>query len=214
MLPKGEISLESGINSLIQYVQLKKERNINKVNEKNFINNTFKCPIISKNFYEGEIQENQTIITEIKSGFDLESVEKQLVDRIDIVSKCLFEEGERPQYFIGLINLDSNDANKLQQFLKLNISLKKKSLIVSVVDKEYFGLDLSCEIHNEYLLYKKLNSMEKKLDDTQTEVGIINKKLDNLSNNIIEILKLLNPKIGDIFIQKLKKKENEEKKEP
>jgi hypothetical protein len=56
--------------------------------------------------------------------------------------------------------------------------------------------------------------MEKKLDDTQTEVGIINKKLDNLSNNIIEILKLLNPKIGDIFIQKLKKKENEEKKEP
>ena len=214
MLPKGEISLESGINSLIQYVQLKKEGNNKKINEKNFINNTFNCPIIYKNFYESEIQENQTIITEIKSGFDLESVEKQLVDRIDIVSKCLFEEGERPQYFIGLINLDSNDANKLQQFLKLNISLKRKSLIVSVVDKEYFGLDLSCEIHNEYLLYKKLNSMEKKLDDTQTEVGIINKKLDNLSNNIIEILKLLNPKIGDIFIQKLKKKENEEKKEP
>lgn len=34
MLPKGEISLESGINSLIQYVQLKKEGNNKKINEK------------------------------------------------------------------------------------------------------------------------------------------------------------------------------------
>ena len=234
MLPKGEISLKTGISSLIKYVQLKKEGNSKKIKETNIINNTFNCPILYKNFYEGEIQENQTIITEIKSGFDLEGVEKQLVNRIDIVSKCLFEEGERPQYFIGLINLDSKDENKLQKYLEQNISFDKKSLIISIVDKEYFGLDLSCEIHNEYLIYKKLNGMEKKLNDTQTEVEKINKKLDDnqteiekinkkldntqndvnyLSNNIAEILKLLNPKIGDIFIQKLKKKENEEKKE-
>lgn len=227
-LIKGQISLEKGINSLIQYVQLKKEGNDNKIKEKNLINNTFKCPIIYKNFDDDTIHDNQTIITEIKSGFDLENVKDQLVDRIEIINKCLFNEGEWPQYFIGLINLESKDVDKLQQFLKVNLNLNKKSLIISVVDSEYFGLDLSCEIHNEYLLYKKLNNMEKKLDDTNQKLDETNQKLDETNQKLddtqrdvknlnkkfdilIEFLKLTNPKI-DIYFQKLKKIENEEKK--
>lgn len=60
---KGEINLEGGINSITEYVKLKKEKN-KKYEE--YINNSFKCQILYKNFEDDIIPENNTLLIELK----------------------------------------------------------------------------------------------------------------------------------------------------
>ena len=177
---EGKLSFKEGINSLIKYVHLKQEKN---PGAENYVNNVFKCPIIYKNFNDEEIPENKTFITEIKSGFDITSVKKQLTDRIFVIKNCLFDEDERPTYFIGIINLDSKNVNKLNEFLKINeeFNFNENTLIISVVDFNYIGIDTSYSINNDYILYKKL-------EETRTEMNSKFNELDRKINKLDEKL--------------------------
>ena len=83
-------------------------------------------------------------------------MKKQLEERIKVIKKCLFNEDEKPKFFVGIINLDSKNVNKLCELLHGNFELEENALIISLVDFEFFGFDLSYEINNDYLLYKKL----------------------------------------------------------
>ena len=89
---KGQINLEEGICSINEYVKLKKENNIK---SEDYINNSFKCPILYKNFDDDIIPENNTILIEIKSGIDISGLEEQIIKRIDLINDCLFKQGEK-----------------------------------------------------------------------------------------------------------------------
>ena len=192
LLSKGEISFEDGINKLSEYLKDKKK------GEDKYINNIFKCPIIYKNFEEEEIPENQTLVTEIKSGFDIFSVKKQLEERIDIIKNCLFNKDERPNYFLGVLNVDTKDADRLKELLSSEkFILKEKTLIITAVDFMYCNTDLSYKINNEYILYKKIEEsrkeMNEKIEETRKE----------MKEEIEESRKEMNDKF-DILINTLK----------
>ena len=207
---EGKVKLEEGINTIIDYVKLKKEKN-NKAKE--FINNSFKCPIIYKNFDDKIIPKNQTLLMEIKSGFDISSVNDQLNSRINLLNECFFKEGERPEFFIGLINLDSKNIEKLSQYIKTEFNFNNKTLIISCIDYEYCDMDLSYEVHNDYILYKELKKLEKKIDNTKFDLG---KKIDNLNvgitlnnnkfDSLVETLKKFNPGFDAEYHEILKNK--------
>ena len=82
---KTKISLKERIDSIIDYVDLKKEKD---TKAKKFINNSFKCPMIYKNFDEYIIPENKTLLLEIKSGFDILGVKDQINKRINLINDC------------------------------------------------------------------------------------------------------------------------------
>ena len=113
-LANGIISLETGIKSLKEYINSKRDKD----KSKQYIDNDFKCPILFKNFVDEFIPENSVILCEIKSGFALLDVMKQLNKRIDIIKYCLFNKFEKPNYFIGIINLNSENVEKLDDFLE------------------------------------------------------------------------------------------------
>jgi len=110
----------------------------------------------------------------MKSGFDLKSVKSQLEKRIDLVNNCFFPNGERPLYFIGIINLNSDNMDKLNDLLKQIIfNFKSKTLIVTSVDYEYCLINIKTEVNEYYLLNKKIEKIESK-------VGKIESKLDKM----------------------------------
>ena len=213
---KGKISFVEGINSLIKYVNLKNEKN---PEAEKLLDNTFKCPIIYKNFDGDEIPENQTLITEIKSGFDICSVKKQLEERIKVIKKCLFNEDEKPKFFVGIINLDSKNVNKLSELLHGNFELEENALIISLVDFEFFGFDLSYEINNDYLLFKKLeetrNDMNAKFEMLDKKIDKIDSKFESLKKKIEElfdVIEIYGPKINNAEKPFKKEDKNEERK--
>ena len=170
-LQKGAINFEKGIKSLIQYINLKKN---NDIQANKYIDNSLKCPILYKNFDEEIIPPNQSLIFGMKSGFDLKSVKSQLEKRIDLVNNCFFPNGERPLYFIGIINLNSDNMDKLNDLLKQIIfNFKSKTLIVTSVDYEYCLINIKTEVNEYYLLNKKIEKIESK-------VGKIESKLDKM----------------------------------
>lgn len=178
-LNKGIVSFEDGLHLLKSYAN-KKEKG---EDYDNFLTqNDFKCPIIYKNFKEDKIKPNQSILYEIKSGFALKEVLEQLEIRIKIIKNCLFNGQDKPIYFIGIVNLLSKNVNQIANE-KYTITSNENILIVASVDYEYCGIDVSHEIHGEYLLHKRLDALEKKMDDKFNEV---NENIKNLSNNIDE----------------------------
>ena len=216
-LCKGEIFFEDGINFLKSYIKDKKgekDKKDNKnekdnkygnKNEINFISNDFNCPIIYKNFPDEMIQQGNSILFEIKSGFALKDVVDQLEKRIKIINNCIFVNyKKRPVFYIGLVNilqnlLSDNIDKEIPNVMK-NFNLKANLLIVVSVDYKYCNIDVSSEIHGEYLLYKKINSLEQKMnkmdakiDNITTEInqnnGEVNSKLDNLQ---IQVQSLIN----------------------
>ena len=216
---KGKISLKEGINSVVEYANLKNEKN---AKAKEFINNSFKCPIIYKNFDEDIIPENKTILIEIKSGFDILGVKAQINSRINIINDCLFKQGEKPTFYIGLINLDSNKIKDLIEYNKdVDFNIGEKALIISCIDYDYCEIDLSYEVNNDYLLYKELKNLEAKIDNTKKDLenkidnsinGLetkINKKFDSL----IEALQAYSPGINIRYSEILRNKTKEEKKD-
>lgn len=215
---EGIVSFDQGIKNLINYVMFKKEKN---AKPDILVNNVFKCPIIYKNFINKEIPENQTLIIEIKSGFDILSLKHQLEERIGIIKNCLFNKDERPNFFIGIVNLDSKNVNKLEELLENKFLLKDNVLIISVIDFLYCGIDLSYEINNDYILYKKLEETKSEMNNKFTEMNNkftekfaeINNKIDGLNERFDLLLSNLQkaPGIGSYI--KLIKELNQQKKE-
>ena len=86
---KGKIEFEKGINSISSYVEFK---------DLITFNNSFKCPILYKNFEEEILPANKVILCEIKSGFDIKEIKKQLDERIDAIKYFIFNKEEAPLY--------------------------------------------------------------------------------------------------------------------
>ena len=214
---KGVISLKEGINSINEYVKLKSD-NDKKYEE--YIKNSFKCPILYKNFEEDNIPENNALLMEIKSGIDLLGLESQIGIRINLIKDCLFKPGEKPSFFIGLINLDSNNVEGLTKFEENEFTFKEKTLIISCIDYEYCGNDLSYEINNDYLLYKELKNLETKIDKTKEDLEAkivetkedLEKKIDSKFDSLIMALQPHIPGIIKNYQDALRNKIKEEKK--
>ena len=173
MLAKGNTSFEVGINSLINYLN-KKKSDPEKANY--YINNDFKSPIIFKNFDEDFIPQNKVIYCEIKSGFAIDDVIKQMEERINIIRDCLFNEEEKPLYYIAIVNLSSESVELIKSYKDRKINTKEKVLFIVTIDYKYCGFDISHEVHGDYLIYKKMNSIEKTGEDTNIKVTNMEKE--------------------------------------
>ena len=196
-LCKGEISFEDGIKHLKSYIKDQKDKNDGNKNEINFISNDFKCPIIYKNFQDEIIKQGDSILFEIKSGFALKDVIEQLEKRIKIINNCIFVNYEkRPVFYIGLVNILSDNIDKEIPNVMKNFNLKANLLLVVSVDYKYCDIDVSSEIHGEYLLYKKINSLEQKMNSNFIDLGKkidneINQKLDNLQFQVQSLINFM-----------------------
>ena len=192
-LCEGEISFEDGIKHLKSYIEAQKN---GKKNETNAISNDFNCPIIYKNFPNEIIQQGDSILFEIKSGFTLKDVVEQLENRIKIINNCIFVNyKERPVFYIGLVNILSDNIDKEIPNIMKNFNLKANLLLVVSVDYKYCGIDVSSEIHGEYLLYKKINSLEQKMNSMDEKIDNnnkeVNSKLDALQSQIQSLINFM-----------------------
>ena len=202
----GMISFKEGISDLIRYVNAK----LNNGYVNKFINNAFKSPILYKNFKDEKIPQNQAIIFEMKSGFDLLSLISQLKERINIVNNCLFEENEKPMYFIGIVNFNSKNIDKLEKFYEISLVINENTLIIATIDYEYCGLNIRTKIHSEYLLNKKLDNLELKLDN---KFDRLNEKIDNNMKLLLNIIGNFHSNHFKSVLEIAKKEMKEEKKE-
>ena len=177
---KGIKKFKDGIDFITNYVRIK---------DKITINNSFKSPILFKNFEEEEIPPNQVIMCEIKSGFDIVGLKSQLTDRIKAIRKFIFNKDETPLYYIGLVNLDSKNIDKLVEYSNFDFDINEKVLIVAVIDYVYFGMDLSYEVSDGYLLLKAIGNLEKKMD----------KRMDNLERKFDDNFKNIGENFKNLF---------------
>ena len=200
----GEISFQAGILSLMRYVDLKDKNDDDAI--KDIISNDFKCPILFKNFKEKIIPENKTMLCEIKAGFAVEDVVAQIENRIKFIKNCLFNKGEKPEYFIGIVNLFSENVKKLSKFFNYMPKLDGNVMLLSVVDYEYHGINISYEINKEYLLHNKIDKIEKEMNNNFKE---LNSKFDFVLAKLDKLVPGFNSKE---FSQKQKKPFKEEKK--
>ena len=170
-----EVLLKKGIENLKTYIKLKR----NKDNSaENYIKNDFKCPILYKNFNEKIIPSNKAFLCEIKAGFAIEDVAEQIEKRIELIKNCFFNDGKKPEYFIGIINLNSKNVDKLAVFLNYTPNFEDKVLIISAVDYEYFGMDISYEINTNYLLFKKIDTLKNEIkNELNREMAIQRQEL-------------------------------------
>ena len=159
-LKKGEITFKNGINDLITFIKNKKDKN---VIDSTKIDNTFKTPIIFKNFKDTFIPPKEAIICEIKSGFDIKTLKSQIKERINFVNDCFFV-NNKPSYFIGIVNMNEEYVDLLyniKDVLDADFIFKEKIIILSTINYLYCDIDASLEVHTDYILYKKLNNMDK-----------------------------------------------------
>ena len=181
---EGEISFQAGILSLMKYVGFK-DKNEDAI--KDIIANDFKCPVLFKNFKEKIIPENKTLMCEIKADFAVKNVVDQIEDRIKFIKNCLFNKGEKPEYFIGIVNLYSENVQKLSEFKNYEPKFEGNVILLSVVDYEYHGLDISYEINNDFLLINEINKLHNDYEELKQEMKInfkeLNSKLDRLLQN-------------------------------
>ena len=184
-LNTGKISFEKGIQLLTLSCELKN----------NFeYNNTFKSPIIYKNFADTEIPPNKVILCEIKSGFDIDGIKKQFVERIEAIKEFMFNKEEKPLYYIGIVNCDSNNISKLEKYSNYDFNLDDYNImIVATIDYNFFGMDLSYEIDSGYLLFKKFDNLEKRMDNLEKKFSNLESKIDTNFQNLIAEIKALHP---------------------
>ena len=212
---EGEISFQAGIQSLKRYVELK-GKNDDAI--KDIIANDFKCPVLFKNFKENIIPENKTLMCEIKAGFAVKDVVDQIEDRIKFIKNCLFNKGEKPEYFIGIVNLYSENVQKLSEFKNYEPNFGGNVILLSAVDYEYHGINISYEINNEYFLFNKIDKLEekleKKIDNVQGNITKLNNKFDDLNQKLDSLFEKFDEAGFNIqeFIQNKKKPLKEEKK--
>ena len=167
---------------------------------------------------------NKVILCEIKSGFNIEEIQKQLNERIDAIKYFKFNKEENPLYYIGIVNFYSKNKDKLSEYEKFDFDFKEnkneKILIVAVVDYVYFGIDLSHEVNDGYLLYKAILNLNKKVENVDKKVENVDKKVDNLEkktddnfNNLISELQRIFPKYKFTYITKSEMNKNAGKEE-
>ena len=177
--------------------------------------NTFKTPIIFKNFEEESIPPKEAIICEIKSGFDITTLKSQIKERINIVNDCLFV-NDKPSYYIGIVNINDRFVDKLnniKNILDSDFISKEKVIILATINYLYCDIDTSYEVHTDYILYKKLNNMDKgikgrfcmvfilffivfmllfflknDINSMKNDINNINKKMDQRFNEFYQIL--------------------------
>ena len=205
---KGKIKFEKGIKSISSYIEFKDQITFN---------NSFKCPILYKNFEEEILPANKVILCEIKSGFNIEEIQKQLNERIDAIKYFKFNKEENPLYYIGIVNFYSKNKDKLSEYEKFDFDFKEnkneKILIVAVVDYVYFGIDLSHEVNDGYLLYKAILNLNKKVENVDKKVDNLEKKTDDNFNNLISELQRIFPKYKFTYITKSEMNKNAGKEE-
>ena len=182
-----KISLENGIKRICQYINAKDK----KQKKLDILNNTFKCPIIYKNFEENNIPANTAIIYEIKSGFDIDQLLTQIENRIKLIRDCMFWDGEEPKYFIGIVNLLSENVNKINKSIKDNINCKENILIIGSVDYNYWGIDVSSEFHNDNMLYQKIIDVNEKIDKLNEKMDLKNRKVEQNNELLFNIIRIL-----------------------
>ena len=203
ILDKGKTTFKEGIDFFKQYTKYK---------DKILLNNTFKCPILFKNFEEAEIPPEKVILCEIKSGFDIEEIKRQLIERIEAIRYFIFNKDENPLYYIGIVNLNSNNADKLTKYSEYIFEMNENILIVAAVDFKYFGIDLSYETNTGYLLYKKIDNLENEMKNRFNALEI---KIDTNFANLIKEMKNLHPNLKFNYFANQEKYKNigyEEKK--
>lgn len=102
-------------------------------------------------------------------------------------------------FYIGLVNILSDNIDKEIPNIMKNFNLKANLLLVVSVDYKYCDIDVSSEIHGEYLLYKKINSLEQKMNSNFINLGKkidndkdeINQKLDNLQFQVQSLINFM-----------------------
>ena len=209
-LGKGKIEFKDGITHITHYVKYRGFFSFN---------NTFKCPILFKNFDDEEVPSNKVIMCEIKSGFNLTEIKNQLTERINAIKYFKFNKDESPLYYIGIVNLDSKNIDKLNEYSNFDFEINENVLIVAAIDYVYFGLDLSYEINDGYLLFKEIQNLNNKIDNLEKKNDNIEKKVDNINSNfecLMKELKRMNPNYNFNFITNPVKEKNsicEEKKD-
>ena len=143
-------------------------------------NNTFKSPILFKNFDEEVIPANKVLLFEFKSGFDIEGLHKQFKERIEAVNNFIFNKDEKPLYYIGIVNLNSKNIDKLENYSNYNFNdIKDNMIIIATIDYNFFNIDLSYEINEGYLLIKKIDNLENQISDLKNTMNNLEKKFDD-----------------------------------
>ena len=159
---KGKITFKEGISALKTFIENKRNKNII---DNTKIDNTFKTPIIFKNFEEEFIPPKKAFICEIKSGFDIETLKTQIKQRIDIVNDCLFV-NDKPSHYIGIVNINDRNVDKLYNIkdsLDTDFIFEERIIILSTINYLYCDIDTSYQVHTDYILFKKLNNMDKEI---------------------------------------------------
>ena len=195
-LNEGEMSLQNGIKNLEEFVNIRKNKD-QKVIDK-YINNDFHCPILLKNFPDKEIEKNQVVLCEIKSGFSLGDLENQIKKRIDIIKRCMFNGEEKPQYYLGIVNLLSNNIEKLKQLSIKEPLFDDKVIIITTIDYKYLDIEASYEINRDYLLYKKIDKLESMINITQNGINALLNNVNEMKSmysNLFNKIKIYHPDI-------------------
>ena len=184
-LQNGIITFKDGINAINFAIKMK---------EGISYNNTFKSPILFKNFDEEVIPANKVLLFEFKSGFDIEGLHKQFKERIEAVNNFIFNKDEKPLYYIGIVNLNSKNIDKLENYSNYNFNdIKDNMIIVATIDYNFFNIDLSYEINEGYLLIKKIDNLENKISDLNNKIASFEEKMDKKFDNLLKEIKALHP---------------------
>ena len=196
-LQKGIITFKDGINAINFAIKMK---------EGISYNNTFKSPILFKNFDEEVIPANKVLLFEFKSGFDIEGLHKQFKERIEAVNNFIFNKDEKPLYYIGIVNLNSKNIDKLENYSNYNFNdIKDNMIIVATIDYNFFGVDLSYEINEGYLLIKKIDNLENQISDLKNTMNNLEKKFDDkisdLNNKIASFEEKMDKKFDNLLTE-------------
>ena len=184
-LQNGIFTFKDGINAINFAIKMK---------EGISYNNTFKSPILFKNFDEEVIPANKVLLFEFKSGFDIEGLHKQFKERIEAVNNFIFNKDEKPLYYIGIVNLNSKNIDKLENYSNYNFNdIKDNMIIVATIDYNFFNIDLSYEINEGYLLIKKIENLENQISDLKNKIASFEEKMDKKFDNLLTEIKALHP---------------------
>ena len=97
--------------------------------------------MLFKNFDEEVIPANKVLLFEFKSGFDIEGLHKQFKERIEAVNNFIFNKDEKPLYYIGIVNLNSKNIDKLENYSNYNFNdIKDNMIIVATIDYNFLIL--------------------------------------------------------------------------
>ena len=196
-LQNGIITFKDGINAINFSIKMK---------EGISYNNTFKSPILFKNFDEEVIPANKVLLFEFKSGFDIEGLHKQFKERIEAVNNFIFNKDEKPLYYIGIVNLNSKNIDKLENYSNYNFNdIKDNMIIVATIDYNFFNIDLSYEINEGYLLIKKIDNLENQISDLKNTMNNLEKKFDDkisdLNNKIASFEEKMDKKFDNLLTE-------------